>query len=101
AILVATGGGFASDSVGNDFAGKLLHGQESHGAPPGYFLLLAFVTFWPGSIALAAAARLAWRERRDTATRYLIAWLVPFWLVLELVPTKLPHYALPLYPALA
>jgi len=101
AILVASGGGFASDSVGNDFAGKLLHGQESHGAPPGYFLLFAFVTFWPGSIALAAAARLAWRERRDTATRYLIAWLVPFWLVLELVPTKLPHYALPLYPALA
>jgi 4-amino-4-deoxy-L-arabinose transferase-like glycosyltransferase len=26
---------------------------------------------------------------------------MPAWVVLELVPTKLPHYALPLYPALA
>jgi 4-amino-4-deoxy-L-arabinose transferase-like glycosyltransferase len=26
---------------------------------------------------------------------------VPFWLVLELVPTKLPHYPMPVYPALA
>lgn len=101
AITVATDGGFASESVGNDFIGKLLHGQESHGAPPGYFLLLSFVTFWPGSLALAAAARLAWRERHEVATRFLIGWLVPFWLLLELVPTKLPHYALPAYPALA
>ncbi|MEM6489527.1 MAG: hypothetical protein AAF677_14870, partial [Pseudomonadota bacterium] len=32
---------------------------------------------------------------------FLAAWAVPFWLVLEAVPTKLPHYVLPLYPALA
>src|SRR5262249_53541084 len=30
-----------------------------------------------------------------------LAWLIPSWLVFELVPTKLPHYVLPLYPALA
>jgi 4-amino-4-deoxy-L-arabinose transferase-like glycosyltransferase len=101
AITVATDGGFASESVGNDFIGKLIHGQESHGAPPGYFLVLALVTFWPGTLAVAAAARLAWRERRDAAIRLLLAWLVPFWLLLELVPTKLPHYVLPAYPALA
>jgi 4-amino-4-deoxy-L-arabinose transferase-like glycosyltransferase len=35
------------------------------------------------------------------AARFLIAWIVPFWLVLELMPTKLPHYILPAYPALA
>ena len=38
------------------------------------------------------------RSRRE---RFLLAWLVPVWVVLELVPTKLPHYVLPLYPALA
>ena len=101
AITVATDGGFASESVGKDLLGKLIHGQESHGAPPGYFLVLALVTFWPGSFALASAARLAWRERRDIAVRFIIAWLVPFWVLLELVPTKLPHYVLPAYPALA
>ncbi|MGH7126005.1 MAG: ArnT family glycosyltransferase, partial [Stellaceae bacterium] len=101
AITVATDGGFASESVGKDFLGKLIHGQESHGAPPGYFLVLALVTFWPGSFALAGAARLAWRERRVTVIRFLVAWIVPFWLLLEIVPTKLPHYVLPVYPALA
>lgn len=101
AISVATEGGFASESVGKDFLGKLIHGQESHGAPPGYFAVLAFVMFWPGSLALASATRLAWRERGETTIRFLIAWLVPFWFLLELVPTKLPHYALPAYPALA
>jgi len=27
--------------------------------------------------------------------------VIPAWVVFELVPTKLPHYVLPLYPALA
>jgi 4-amino-4-deoxy-L-arabinose transferase-like glycosyltransferase len=31
----------------------------------------------------------------------LLAWLVPSWIVFELVVTKLPHYVLPLYPAIA
>jgi 4-amino-4-deoxy-L-arabinose transferase-like glycosyltransferase len=57
--------------------------------------------FLAGSLALAGAARLAWRERREPAIRFLLAWIVPFWVLLELVPTKLPHYALPAYPALA
>ena len=26
---------------------------------------------------------------------------MPAWVILELLPTKLPHYPLPLYPALA
>ncbi len=33
--------------------------------------------------------------------RFLLAWLVPSWIVFELVMTKLPHYVLPLYPAIA
>jgi len=101
AIMVATEGGFASDSVGNDLLAKLIHGQESHGAPPGTYLLAALVTFWPGSMALAGAARLAWCERKETAIRFLVAWIVPFWLLMEIIPTKLPHYVLPAYPALA
>jgi 4-amino-4-deoxy-L-arabinose transferase-like glycosyltransferase len=33
--------------------------------------------------------------------RFLLAWLIPSWIVFELVLTKLPHYVLPLYPAIA
>jgi hypothetical protein len=33
--------------------------------------------------------------------RFLLAWAGAWWLVVELVPTKLPQYVLPAYPALA
>jgi 4-amino-4-deoxy-L-arabinose transferase-like glycosyltransferase len=42
-----------------------------------------------------------WAARREPGTRFLLAWLVPAWLVFELMLTKLPHFVLPLYPAVA
>src|SRR5204863_9075173 len=69
--------------------------------PPLAYLLLAIATFWPGSLLLVPALAHAWRRRMLPAERFLLAWLVPAWIVLELLPTKLPHYVLPLYPALA
>jgi 4-amino-4-deoxy-L-arabinose transferase-like glycosyltransferase len=42
-----------------------------------------------------------WATRHEKGARFLLAWLVPSWIVLELVITKLPHYVLPLYPAVA
>lgn len=101
AITAATDGAFLGEAVGHDFLGKLIGAQEAHGAPPLYYLLLLAVTFWPGSLFLGPAIAWAWRQRGTSAARFLIAWAVPFWLVLELVPTKLPHYLLPVYPALA
>jgi 4-amino-4-deoxy-L-arabinose transferase-like glycosyltransferase len=47
------------------------------------------------------AAPAVWAVRREPAARFLLAWLVPSWIVFELVVTKLPHYVLPLYPAIA
>ena len=59
------------------------------------------VTFWPGSLFLAPALIRGWQRHEQPSVRYLLAWIVPAWVVLELIPTKLPHYVLPLYPALA
>jgi 4-amino-4-deoxy-L-arabinose transferase-like glycosyltransferase len=101
AISRATGGAFLAQSVGHDFLGKILGAQENHGAWPGYYLALVAVTFWPGSLLLGGAFAWAWRARRAAEARFLLAWAVPFWLALELVPTKLPHYLLPVFPALA
>ncbi|HYC15202.1 MAG TPA: glycosyltransferase family 39 protein [Stellaceae bacterium] len=101
AIIFATEGAFVTEAGGGDLLAKLLRGQESHGAPPGTYLALVFLSFWPGSIALGMAARRAWHERKDDAIRFLIAWIVPFWIVMEAIPTKLPHYVLPTYPAIA
>ncbi|HEY1796567.1 MAG TPA: glycosyltransferase family 39 protein [Stellaceae bacterium] len=101
AIERATAGQFLSDSLGHDLLSKLLGPQEAHGAPPLSYLVLSLATFWPGSLFLVPALVQGWRRRDDPAARFLLAWLIPAWVLLELVPTKLPHYVLPLYPALA
>jgi len=101
AVQFRSGGAFLESSVGGDLLPKLLGAMESHGSPPGYYLLLLALTFWPGSLLVWPALVSAWGTRTEPATRFLLAWLIPTWVLLELVPTKLPHYVLPLYPALA
>ncbi len=101
AIESATDGRFLSDSILHDLLPKLVGAQELHGAPPGYYTVLVMASFWPGSLMIAPALVKGWRRRRVPAQRFLLAWLAPAWILFELVPNKLPHYVLPLYPALA
>ena len=101
AIALASHGQFFQQSLGTDFAAKLAGGQETHGAPPGYYLALVTLTLWPATIFLLPALRQALGHRRDPAARFLLAWAGASWLMFEIVPTKLPHYILPAYPALA
>ncbi|HYZ41314.1 MAG TPA: glycosyltransferase family 39 protein [Stellaceae bacterium] len=100
AIFWRAGETFFTDSVGGDMLSKLA-AQETHGAPPGLYLLLFWITFWPGAPLAAMATPAVWRARRQPGAQFLLAWLVPSWIVFELVLTKLPHYVLPLYPAIA
>src|SRR4051794_17995273 len=100
AIMGRAGESFFQESVGQDLLAKIFHGQETHGAPPGYYLLLFWVTFWPAAPLPAVAAPAVWRHRREPMLRFLLAWVMPCWIVFELVMTKLPHYVLPLYPAI-
>lgn len=100
-ILVLAGKTFIAGSAGEDLLPKLLGSAEGHGAPPGYYFLLFWVTFWPGATLAALATPGVFASRRAPAIKFLLAWLVPAWLVFELVITKLPHYVLPLYPAVA
>lgn len=115
--------------------------MEGHWGPPGYYLLLLPIAFWPGSLfllpALARAAKIIFFNKPQasacatfpcnsasiapanhgpartpdraahasvsgrSAELFCLAWLVPAWMLFELMATKLPHYTLPLYPALA
>jgi 4-amino-4-deoxy-L-arabinose transferase-like glycosyltransferase len=101
AITVATDGAFWGIAVGGDLAPKLLGGQEGHGAPPGYFLALSPVLLFPAVLLTPAGLLEGWRSRADPGIRFALCWLVPSWIVFELVPTKLPHYVLPTFGALA
>ena len=100
-ILIRTQGAFFADAVGHDMLGKVGGAQESHGAPPGFYALAFSVTAWPLAPFAALAVPSIWRARRERDIAFLLAWALPFWLVLEAVPTKLVHYVLPLYPAFA
>jgi 4-amino-4-deoxy-L-arabinose transferase-like glycosyltransferase len=101
AITVVSDGAFWGAAVGGDLAPKLLGDQESHGAPFGFHLALAPLLLFPATLLLPAGALAAWRDRRAPAVRFALCWLIPAWLVFEITPTKLIHYTLPLYGALA
>ena len=100
-ILLKTRGAFLADAVGHDLLGKVGGAQESHGAPPGFYFAAFWLTAWPLAPCAALTATAAWRHRGEPAVAFLLSWALPFWVILELVPTKLVHYALPLYPAFA
>lgn len=101
AIVAKSGDSFFMKSVGDDMLAKVTSGQEAHGAPPGYYLVLFWITFWPGSVLAGLAAPTIWKARAEPGARFLLAWVIPTWIVFEVVMTKLPHYVLPLYPAIA
>jgi 4-amino-4-deoxy-L-arabinose transferase-like glycosyltransferase len=101
AITIASHGAFLTQSVGADMAAKIAGGQESHGALPGAYLAMFPVTFWPGSLFALLALPWVWRSRRERSIVFALAWVIPSWLVFEAIPTKLPHYVLPLYPGIA
>lgn len=112
--------------IHDEVVGRSLEPKEGHAGPPLYHVVATLPLFWPGTLLVGAgvfwgawrglASRRAaegsgrltrgWtRVRTTTLARpraaFLLAWLVPSWIVFELVSTKLPHYTLPLYPALA
>ena len=84
-----------------DFLGKVANVKESHGGPPGIYTVLMIATFWPASLFFWAAIPEILKNRHVPVIVFAAAWALPSWIVFELTPTKLPHYVLPLYPALA
>ncbi len=101
AIGVKTDGDFYQRALMKNFLGKAGDSEQGHKGPFGYHLALLAVTFWPGSLLIFRAVGHAWRERVSAPGRFLLCWVVPTWILFELVATKLPHYVLPAFPPLA
>jgi len=100
-ITVATDGAFWGAAVGGDLAPKLAGGQEGHAGPFGYHALLAPLLSFPATLLLPAGLVVGWTRRNEPGVRFAVCWLVPTWLMFEILPTKLVHYELPAYGALA
>ncbi len=100
-ITGKTGGAFWQEAVGRDMLGKVAGGQESHGAWPGYYIFTYSLYMWPfGLIAVIGVTHALRKMASDPRLLFCLAWYLPFWLFFELIPTKLPHYVLPAYPAI-
>jgi len=113
-IWRATDGAFFTDAIAGDLTPKLQGAQEKHPGPPGYYSVAIWATFWPACLFLLPGLVFAIRAARSTvngksgfdtpvarAARLLLSWAVPFFVILEFVPTKLPHYTLITLPAFA
>ncbi len=113
-VTHSVGWGVYWRTIYDETIGRSTQAKEGHFGPPGYHLLLLVVLFFPGSLLTGLAVTGAWKRGAErvgswwrwrwvgkSAELFLLAWVVPAWLVFELVLTKLPHYTMPLYPALA
>jgi 4-amino-4-deoxy-L-arabinose transferase-like glycosyltransferase len=108
AMLLDSGGAFFLQSFGGDIAPKLIGGDDHRGVPPGAHLLLLPFLIFPAALGLIPAFRDGWRALRapradetHAPVRFLVAWAAPIWLLFEIASTKLAHYTLPAYPAIA
>ncbi len=113
AVQIATDGVFLNESVNVDLGPKLVSGAEGHSAPPGTHLALLPLMMWPSilfvipglalvfSQALSQKSTTKKKSLDHSSWKFLLAWLIPTWIVFEAMPTKLAHYPMPTYPALA
>ena len=101
AIAIRSEGAFFATALGWNALGKVTEVHQGHGGPPGFYTGLVWITFWPAAPMLAALLGWVWASRRRPEVRTLLALVLPLWIMFEAVATKLPHYVLPAYPALA
>ncbi|HVT87387.1 MAG TPA: glycosyltransferase family 39 protein [Tepidisphaeraceae bacterium] len=92
---------FLATIIGHDVVTRMTTGLEGHKGPPGYYLLTIWGTYFPWSLFLPIAMIHAWRNRQDARVRFALAAVIGPWVMFEIVQTKLPHYLLPVFPALA
>ena len=84
-------------------------GLQGHGEPFGFYLLVIWGIFWPWSVLLVPAAYHALRRVRGKLVmsidpspyQFILAWVIPSWLIFECIVTKMVEYVLPLFIPLA
>jgi 4-amino-4-deoxy-L-arabinose transferase-like glycosyltransferase len=75
--------------------------QFQRGGPWYYFLGILTTGFFPWSALLPTALAESWKHSLKRQYLFLILWIVAPLAFFSLSSSKLPHYILPIYPALA
>ena len=66
-----------------------------------YFIGVALVGFFPWTVVLPCIIKNLWRRSWDDKTVYLVLWVSVPLLFFSASHSKLPHYILPIFPALS
>jgi 4-amino-4-deoxy-L-arabinose transferase-like glycosyltransferase len=105
---LATHGELASRGIGQHVIGRVLAAREGHGGGgpalgAAFYLLVVWCGFAPWVLLLPAAtsATLGGRIGGARGRALLVGWVVPAFVLMTLAATRLPHYLLPVWPALA
>jgi 4-amino-4-deoxy-L-arabinose transferase-like glycosyltransferase len=102
AVSITSQGEFLHFAVGKQILGRVASDMETHGGFPGYYPLVSLLVFFPWSALVPAAIAAAWPHRKSNPDLgFLLGWAIAPLLVLECFQTKLIHYYLPAFPALA
>jgi len=99
----ATHGAFLEVGIGHHIIERAFStAMDGHKGPFFYYLALLPVAFFPWIALLPSSAVALWREREEwRRSAFFIAWALAPFLLFSFLKTKLPHYVLPAYPALA
>lgn len=103
----ATNGEFFRLGIGKHVVNRSLTAMESHGGKSFafyfYYLPVLILTFFPWILYLPRifSQTASWPDQTKLPRRILFCWAVPVILLMSAVATKLPHYILPAWPALA
>ena len=100
AITWKTGWGFLRDFIIRENLDKVVNPTLGHGGPVWYYLPVLLLAFLPWSLFLPWAIRSLWKRDWEEKA-FLFCWAVIPLVFFSLLSTKLPHYILPIFPALA
>ncbi len=103
----ATGGRLADAGIGHHVFRRMIEPLEGHGGHPlwylGYYLPVVLIGFLPWIVHLPGSMRalVSGEIGGGWVRSLLLTWIVLPIVVFSLVASKLPHYLLPIWPALA
>ncbi len=106
AVAVKTDGQWLKLFVTKYNLEAFVHPSLGHGGPLFYHFLVVFAGFFPWSVFLGPTVTTVWRAIRSRSNEapsyvFLLCWIGVFFGFWSVCSTKLPHYVLPAYPALA
>jgi 4-amino-4-deoxy-L-arabinose transferase-like glycosyltransferase len=106
AVSYRTGGAFFSEFFLRHNLARFVAPMENHEGPIFYYVVAVCIGFFPWSLFLGSTlkqlfVRLRPRGQWDQAWLFVSCWIGVYFVFFSLATTKLPHYVLPIYPALA